>query len=96
MNLVKEHNVTAALFVNKGTSKVEVRMQRDSFEPHEVLSVSLLVDNKQCEVGVKKYKVNLWREISAISPNGTKFIDKSEMIKRKYEEVIPANDSAQR
>jgi hypothetical protein len=43
-------------------------------------------------VGVKKYKVKLCREITATSVNGTKFVDKSEMIKRKYEEVIPAND----
>jgi hypothetical protein len=56
----------------------------------------LLVDNTKCELGVKKYSVKVCREISASSINGTKFVEKSEMIKRKYEEVIPATDSAQR
>ena len=57
----------------------------------------LKLDNTRCDVGIKRYKIKLWREIRATSINGTTtFVDKSELIKRKYEEVVPANASSQR
>ena len=56
----------------------------------------LMLDNTRCDVDIKRYKIKLWREIRATSINGTTFVDKSEMIKRKYEEVVPANASSQR
>ena len=54
------------------------------------------MDNLKCDLSIKRYKVKLWREIRATSINGTAFVEKSEMIKRNYEEVVPANDSSQR
>jgi hypothetical protein len=82
--------------VNKGISKVEFILQRDCFEPHEIIPIVLKLNNSRCDLSIKRYKVKLWREIRATSINGTAFVDKSEMIKRKYEEVVPANDSSQR
>ena len=58
--------------------------------------MKMLVDNTKCELGIKQYKVKLWREIRAMSINGSSFVDKAEMVKRKFEEVIPANDKSER
>jgi hypothetical protein len=57
--------MTAALFISKGTSKLEVKLQRDSFEPHEVIPIHLLIDNSKCDLEIKQFKVKLWREIRA-------------------------------
>ena len=88
--------MTAALFVKKGATKLQVRLQRDCFEPYEIIPVKFLVDNTKCELGIKQYRVKLWREIRAMSPNSSSFVDKSELLKRNFEEVIPANDKSER
>jgi hypothetical protein len=89
---VKEHEITSAFSSNNGPSKVEIKLERDFYEPDEIIPLKLIIDNSKCSIGIKRYKVKLFREIRVVSCDGSQSVIKAELIKRKFNESIPENE----
>lgn len=50
-----------------------------------------MVDNSKCEQAVTRIKVRLFREILAVSSNGTEYFEKCGLMKRKVTQEIAAH-----
>jgi hypothetical protein len=50
----------------------------------------VIIDNTQCEKEAKELKVKLFRDIRAVSSNGSEFIELTELGKRKIKETFSA------
>lgn len=72
-----------SLFKNSGKSKAEIIVDKDVFTPKESINVNFILDNSESEQSIKRAKVRLIREISALSSNGIEFKEKTILMKRK-------------
>lgn len=77
-----------SLFINEGTSKVTIRLDKDSYLPGEAVNVNVDVDNTKCDQSVNRVKVKMYRHIRAISKNGQFYDEKCGILKRKHTDLI--------
>jgi len=51
------------------------------------------IDNRESNHSVKAYKAKLIREIKVTSAGGVEFTDRTELFKKKFEDVVPAKEA---
>lgn len=49
---VSQNAITTGCFQNQGVSKIEVKFDKNTFEPNEVARCSAIVDNSQCNTNM--------------------------------------------
>jgi Arrestin (or S-antigen), C-terminal domain len=89
LKIAKDHQAKA-LFVNQGVAHVEVHLDRDAYQPSEVVRLRLVIDNSASDQGIKKVKLKLFREIKSVSANGKEFLERTPIVKRKLPDSVPA------
>ncbi len=52
VDIIKEHKLSS-FFGKNGVSKIEVRLDRDAFQPTETVRAVVIIDNTQCEKEAK-------------------------------------------
>ena len=73
------------LILNAGNSKVSVFLEKDSFQPNELLKVNLDIDNTGCSRTLNSIKVKLIREVISTAVAGSSFSEKETVMKRSIE-----------
>ena len=76
------------LFFSDGTSKVTIKLDKDSYLPDEPVNVNVEVDNSKCDSSISRIKVKMYRHIRAISKNGKFYDEKCGILKRKITDLI--------
>ena len=71
-------------------------MERDAFQPNESINFRLSIDNTKCSQSINGFKCKLFREMRAWTQTKIEFVDKVELIKIKFTDVVPAQGSLKR
>jgi hypothetical protein len=87
----KDYQATSLGFIKNGSAQIACTVDRDSFQPSETINFRLSIDNTKCNQSINGFKCKLFREIRAWTQGkGIEFMDKVELIKMKFTDVIPA------
>ena len=71
---VSEQIVKTWCCVNQGPSKLEVKFDKNTYEPHEICKCQSIIDNSRCEVALQDIRSAIEQEIT-IDCKGYKFRD---------------------
>lgn len=86
----KDYQATSLGFIKNGSAEISCTLERDSFQPSETINFRLSIDNMKCSQSVNGFKCKLYREIRAWTQTRVEFIDRVELIKMKFTDVVPA------
>ena len=56
---VSENNITTWCCVNQGTSRIEVKFEKNTFEPTEHAKCKAILDNSACNVAMQHVRLSI-------------------------------------
>ncbi len=90
---MKDYEATSLGVFKKGKANLSCSLDKDAFQPNEAINFRVHIDNSQCGQSVNGFKCKFFREVRAWTRGGIEFVDKAELIKIKYTDVVPAQGS---
>lgn len=82
-----EKDLSSFVLFKQGTTKMEVAMQKDIFQPEEMLGVMCRIDNSKCGTDISQIKIQIRRTIDCYDTNGHRLTKTAIVAKRKYDGV---------
>ncbi|CDW81409.1 UNKNOWN [Stylonychia lemnae] len=64
------HEVKNLFFVDMGLCSASATIDKDTFQPNELVKIDMKIDNSHCNQGISKLKMTLKREVICYSQNG--------------------------
>lgn len=58
-------------FLPAGKFSAKAEIEKDCFQPNEIIKIDMDVNNSNCEERIRKFEISLYREIIAYNQNGS-------------------------